>query len=70
MPSNTETEEVEYESTGQELPRDMLSPRAKEMCKDSKVIWMAKRTGKVREWNVQVEGSINFLFCKVSVLLI
>ena len=46
MPSNTETEEIEYVSTGQGLPRDLLSPRAREMCKDSKVIWMAKRTGK------------------------
>ena len=49
-----ETEELEFESTGKEVPRNLLSPKAREMFKDSKVIWMAKRKGKDR---VNINGS-------------
>ena len=45
-PSNTDSDEEKYESTGQMFDRDLLSPRAREMCKDSKVVWMAKANGK------------------------
>ena len=37
---------MKYESTGQIFDRDLLSPRAKEMCKDSKVVWMTEKRGK------------------------
>lgn len=49
VPKDAESEEQHYETTGQVFDRDQLSPRAKEMCKDSKVFWMAKSSGEVRE---------------------
>ena len=49
VPSDAESEEQHYESTGQAFDRELLSPRAKEMCKDSNVFWMAKSNGAARE---------------------
>ena len=46
MERDTEEKEVKFESTGQIFDRDLLSPRAKMMCKDSKVVWMAEKRGK------------------------
>lgn len=58
VPSNTESEEEKYESTGQEFDRDLLSPRASEMCKDSKVVWMAKTNGKYLTLSHQISNYI------------
>ena len=49
VPADVESEEQHYETNGQVFDRDQLSPRAREMCKDSKVFWMTKSTGEVRE---------------------
>ena len=49
VPSDEESEELHYKTTRQVFDRDQLSPRAKEMCKDSKVFWMVKSTGDVRQ---------------------
>lgn len=58
-PSNTESDEEKYESTGQMFDRDLLSPRAREMCKDSKVVWMAKANGVKK----QKRACIRYLRC-------
>ena len=49
VPSDVKSEEQHYESIGQEFDRGQLSPRAREMCKNSKVFWMAKSSGAARE---------------------
>lgn len=49
VPSNLESNEVTYYSSGQQVDRDDLSPRAREMCKDSKVVWMAKTAGEEKK---------------------
>ena len=43
---DTEDKVVKFESTGQIFDRYLLSPRTMEMCKDSKVVWMAEKRGK------------------------